>query len=233
MKRYISLFLLVFAGATVAAQELASAHINDDTEPTEVDKAVGYGTQSRNKISFEKKASRFGFIFGGSKDPVSNHDKYPNYNEVNAIGNLKIYYERFGMLGLSNEDAGVGFDVNLVQGYEWYGENTHGADWPEILYGSKVFVSGYAFRDFDLSNIITVGIMGGPSIVTNIVTTELDGSNYEGTAASLGIGIHTGQYILKYIGGKDKKKFCLRIGFEQYISINSGFTGLFGAGFGF
>lgn len=232
MKRYLTFLLIVF-GTSAAAQELATAKENE-APPSAADNSTPAKIAAQNdNTGFEKKVARYGIIFGGSNQITSNHDEFPDYDEMLPIMSVKIYYERFGMLGLTHEDAGVGFDLNLMSGFERYYQSPESENWTDIYYGRKLYVSGYAFRDFDLGNIITVGVMGGPSIVTNIVDTDLEGSSYEGSAVSLGIGIHTGQYVLKYIGGKDTKKFCLRLGFEQYISINSGFTGLFGVGIGF
>lgn len=183
---------------------------------------------------FEKKQNRFGIIFGGSTQHVTNHDELPEYAEERyTIGNIKLYYERFGLLGLG-EDGGVGFDFNYVDSFrKWY-PSAQSPEWYDMFNGRKIYISAYGFRDFDLGNVITAGLMAGPSLVVNTVSTNREDSpTYEGSASSMGIGIHTGQYILKYLGSGDKKKFCLRLGFEQYISINSGFTGLFGVGIGF
>jgi len=234
MKIVIAPLLVLCAAQFVCAQEtITSDNKSPATQSTNVILVSADEVPAEDKNGFQKKSSRWGFIFGGSKQWIDEYTPLPEYgNEYNAIGNIRVYYEQFNLFGFQHEDAGVGFDLNFVDSFEGYLPGSHPTS-PDIFYAKKLYLSGYAFRDFDLGNIITVGVMGGPSIVTNFVTTDREASNYEGVATSMGIGIHTGQYILKYIGRGDQKKFCLRLGFEQYISINSGFTGLFGAGLGF
>ncbi len=181
---------------------------------------------------FEKKSGRIGFNFGVS---IQWLEEETHFGEDHYdIGSIMVYYERFNMFGLAHEDAGVGFNLSYVDGfyYDIFDESTN---WTETFMLKKLYFSTYFFRDFDLGRVITVGVKGGPSIVTNFLKADQDtpAAKYEGVATSFGVGLHTGQYILKYIGGGNKKKFCLRLGFEQFFSVNSGYTGLFGAGLGF
>jgi hypothetical protein len=225
------IFSIGFCSA-LSAQQFASSRA--EVYKPEVNEPVlqEYPMNSVRKSNFEKKQGRFGFIFSGSKQMLE-EDSYFG-EEFNSIGSIKLYYDRFNMFGIAHEDAGVGFDISYLNGFEAYYPGSHPTS-PDIFMASKLYVSSYFFRDFDLGNIITFGIQAGPSIVANFVTADTESSpaDYEGTATSLGVGLHTGQYVLKYIGGKTKKKFCLRMGFEQFFSVNSGYTGLFGAGLGF
>src|SRR5690606_14200075 len=131
-------------------------------------------------------------------------------------------------------DSGVGLSIDAFGEFEKHERDSrnHIAN---IYYGWKVYMSAYAFKDFDIKNAFTLGLCGGPAAVLNIVYADPEQNEYQGTATSAGVGLRFGQYIQKYlsVNKKGKKAFFLRTGFDQYIATKGGFTGGFYVALGF
>lgn len=178
-----------------------------------------------------KKIHRFGFGFGGTNQPVPEYAEFADYElkEIITVPLMKLYYEQF-----QRSSAGVGISLNAVGEFEKHERDSknHIAN---IYYGWKLYMSAYAFKDFDIKNAFTVGVSGGPAAVLNIVYADPEQNEYQGTATSTGIGLHFGQYVLKYlsVNKKDKKAFFVRTGFDQYVTTKGGFTGAFYIALGF
>src|SRR5690606_1400336 len=108
---------------------------------------------------------RFGRALGGTNQRVPEYAEFTDYELTEFITPilLKIYYEQF-----EKSDSGVGLSIDAFGEFEKHERDSrnHIAN---IYYGWKVYMSAYAFKDFDIKNAFTLGLCGGPAAVLNIV----------------------------------------------------------------
>ena len=113
----------------------------------------------------------------------------------------------------------------------------------ETIYGSKHYLSGYAFKEFD-TKFISAGLLAGPALNFTRGTYSLDAWNTSKKTYSAQIndtdasfftaGLHTGVYLHKYLSTnkKGERNFFFRLSFEQFVMAKGSFGSIVALNFG-
>lgn len=131
---------------------------------------------------------------------------------------LKGAYEVLGLqkkIGMLSgiENAGIGFaSNNLMDLFLARNNNT------EALYWSKHYLSGYLFKEYD-TKVISFGLLAGLGLNYTRGTYEQGSPKTVTDVSFFTGGLHTGEYIQKYLGknSKGQKTFFIRVGLDQFI----------------
>ena len=162
--------------------------------------------------------------------------KHDNFTATDAyaaptigIGGFTLGYEKFKTqqskaLGgkLSN---GIGISTSNYFGFSAnYNSYTVSLDWYEA---SKHYLSAYAFAEYDVKKIATIGLAAGPSAMyMHAVANPNNAINPSLTAGKFSGGLNLRQYIQKYVlkNNAGQRTLFIRLGLEQYIMTNAGAT---------
>lgn len=159
--------------------------------------------------------------------------------------------KKIGVLsGIDN--AGIGFASNNMLDMFWNKYTGYvaasgggmtadgsGNSYSETIYGSKHYLSSYLFKEFD-TKYVSFGLLAGPGV--NYTRGKYSSYNPKQNSYTvrdieggfISAGLHTGQYLHKYLSTNDKgeKNFFIRVGFEQFIMVKGAVGSIFILSFG-
>lgn len=130
--------------------------------------------------------------------------------------------------GLSN--AGVGFAIN-----SFLDNQQRRSSVGSTIFSYKQYLSSYVFKEFE-TRFISAGVLAGPALNYTHGEIHPSGSNAEPVTASfITGGLHTGQYLHKYISTnkKGEKTAFIRAGADQFFMIKGSYGGSISLTFGY
>nr|WP_295922369.1 hypothetical protein [uncultured Dyadobacter sp.] len=195
--------------------------------PEKPKKPVTTSDKRNNRLLAGGSLTREDFGYGTSMGPYRYHSGF------------KVGYERFAFQkknrpGGKKSNAGLGVELNNF--FEYYQERSDFTLKNDSYTGSKHFLSPYIFREFDIKNIITLGLQAGPfASLAWVKSASNNDINPNKSAVKMGGGLHSGEYIQKYLA-KDRfgrRTLYIRVGLDQYLIPELGFNSSFSISFGF
>ena len=199
-------------------------------------KQVSGESSNLNTSKFEKKKNR---IFIAGSLTRENQGYYTEMGLYEYHSGFKVGYEQFAFQKSprpNGKKSNAGFGVEVNNFYEYYIEYNDLTLDNDSYRGTKHLLSPYIFREFDIKKIVTLGISAGPyASLTWVGSASSNDINPNQSAMKIGGGLHSGEYIQKYMAKNrhGKRTLYMRIGFDQYMTSHSGFNCSVYLSFGF
>ncbi|MCE6991461.1 hypothetical protein [Dyadobacter sp. CY323] len=192
-----------------------------------------------DSISFKSEKKKNRLFIAGSVTRQKTGNYYTGLGPYEYHPGFKVGYERFAFnKGRSpnqkKSNAGFGIEINNL--FDYYAEYEDFTLENDYYKGSKHILSPYIFREFDIKRFFTFGIAGGPfGSVTWVSSASSNDINPSQSAAKVGGGLHSSEYIQKYLvqNRRGLRTLYVRMGFDQYLTTTSGFNGTFCLAIGF
>ncbi|MFC5269297.1 hypothetical protein [Adhaeribacter terreus] len=241
--RKAEVFMILYQnGNRETFSTLGNSAVNNQTLSTIIAAEPLPVNEAKAKGKIVKNPSRIILAYGAYKQ-----DGYPEKAP-------KIAYER--VYANPGVISGIGFSSDNFLDMFWIRYNNmvksssggmtddgSGTSSIETIYGSKHYLSGYAFKEFD-TKFISAGILAGPALNFTQGTYSADAwdasretysPQVSDTDASFFTGgLHTGIYLHKYLSTnkKGEKNFFFRLSFEQFVMAKGSYGSIIGLNFG-
>lgn len=218
------------------------AQVVGNNEPVKVDPKPTQILEQKTKREFLKNPSRIMLGFGGYKQDGYS-EKAPKAGYEKVCGN-SIFYSGFGIASNNFVDM---FWIRYNNMVESPGggrtDDGSGTSTIETIYGSKHYLSGYVFKEFD-TRFISAGVLAGPGLnftrgAYSLQTWDASKKTYsypvnDVEASFFTVGLHTGLYLHKYLSTnkKGQKNLFMRLSFEQFVMAKGSYGSVLALSFG-